>query len=184
MNATWVPVWVALVVATASMLGPVLLARRLDHQLRRSKAEDYARQDKVAEQAANAARLLKQAQEEAANRAAEAAALLLESNERVAHTAALTDKKLDQIHVLVNSSMTASMQAELDATTRVLALLRQVVVLHTAAGRPPAGEALATIEATEHKVSELRTALSDRLSQTQIAEQQTGAMGSTRQPPG
>jgi hypothetical protein len=147
-------VWGAFVVA---VVGPLLLAWLTNRQRRSDKREDWARQDAVAE------------------KAAEAAKLLLAANERVAKTAAETNGKLDVIHTLVNSNMTAAMQAELDATSRELVSLREITALKQAAGLEPTPAALAAVQATEAKIAELTAALRDRLAQTALAEQQAAA---------
>lgn len=76
--------------------------------------------------------------------------------------AAKTNGKLDVIHVLVNSNMTAAMQAELDAIKREIVMMREVAALNLAAGREPTVEALAAIEATQVKIAELESQLADR----------------------
>jgi len=123
-------------------------------QRRRDKKEDWAREDAVAAQAAEAARLL------------------LAENKKVAATAAVTNNKLDIIHTLVNSNMTAAMQAEYDATVREIAMMKEVIALNQAAGREPSPEAIGAIEATQTKINELQAALADRLKQAEVVEQQ------------
>lgn len=76
--------------------------------------------------------------------------------------AMITNSKLDVIHTLVNSNMTAAMQAELDATVRELALMREVIALKSEHGRDPSADALAAIESTTKKIAELRAVLADR----------------------
>jgi hypothetical protein len=73
-----------------------------------------------------------------------------------------TSRKLDIIHVLVNSNMTAHMQSELDATVRELAMMKEVARLHEDAGRAPTDDTVTAIELTEAKVTELRAILGDR----------------------
>jgi hypothetical protein len=142
-------------IASLVLLGPLLLAWLNGRQRRAEKREDYARQDEVAERAT-----------EVAKQAQEAATLLVEDNQRVAKAAALatskTFGKLDEIHTLVNSNMTAAMQAEFDATVRELAMMREVIGLHAAAGRAPSTEAESAVTATESRIAELRAALEDR----------------------
>jgi methanogenic corrinoid protein MtbC1 len=89
-----------------------------------------------------------------------------------AAAAAVTNGKLDVIHTLVNSNMTAAMQAELDAIRRELAMMREVVALNLAAGREPTMETLAAIEATEAKITELSSHLAEREAAARRAEQQ------------
>lgn len=71
------------------------------------------------------------------------------------------DKKLQEVHVLVNSNMTAAMQAELDATIQQLVLMREVVDLKQAMGSPPSEDSMLAIDVTEQKISELRTKLDE-----------------------
>jgi hypothetical protein len=77
-------VWVALIVAGVGLLGQWLLKR-----------QDFARQDQVAERVATAAA-----------QAAQAAELLAVQNERVAAATEITNKKLEQVHVIVNQQRT------------------------------------------------------------------------------
>jgi len=145
---------VAILGTMGTVFGPMLLAAQLNKARLVEKREDWKRQDAVAAQAEEAARLL------------------LAANERVARATIKTNTKLDVIHTLVNSNMTAAMQAELDATTREVAMMREVVALNEAAGRTPSQEALAAIEATQNKINELSASLQDRLRQTKVAESQ------------
>ena len=71
--------------------------------------------------------------------------------------------KLNEIHVLVNSNMTASMQAELDATQRELAMMHEVIDLKRVNGHEPTPVALEAIIFTEAKIADLRARLNDRL---------------------
>lgn len=164
-------VLVALIVAFAGVVGPLFLSYLNGRQRRAERAEDYARQDKVAARVEVAAgKAVK-----VADKAAEAAALLVESNAVAAETAASatadTNRRLDQIHTLVNSNMTAAMQAELDRTQEVLVMLREVMALNEAAGRPPSEDARTRIAVTERKVGELSATLNDRLAQTRIVHE-------------
>jgi hypothetical protein len=81
---------------------------------------------------------------------------------RTAATLTETNSKLDTIHVLVNSNMTAAMQSELDAIQRELAMMREVTALNLAAGREPTPESLGAIQATEAKIAELTAELTAR----------------------
>lgn len=181
----------------AGVVGPSVLAfitgrqRKADRieesKLRREeKEQDWQRQDDVAAQAVKAASLAQEAvaaqaiqAAEAATQAAEAARLLVESNEAVAEIARETntrlDSKLDIIHTLVNSNMTAAMQSEMDSTIRELAGLKEIVRLNKLAGSAPSEEALAAILSTEAKIVELQTNLNDRRSQAETAEAQAQA---------
>lgn len=146
----------------ASITAPLILAHRTERMHREDRLADYERQDKVARAAERTAVDLIASQKRIADQAAEAAALLLAANERVARTAQVTNGKLDVIHTLVNSNMTAAMQSEYDATVRELAMMREVLALKQAAGGSPGAEALTAITATEVKLAELAAALEDR----------------------
>jgi hypothetical protein len=137
-------IWVALIV---SVVSPGLLSLLTNKQRRKEKAADWMREDIVAEKAAVAAELL------------------AIDNRAVAKRSAETIQKLDVIHVLVNSNMTAAMQSELDATVRERAMMTEVVDLKKAAGREPTIEVLAAIRATDIKIVELCSALRERLNQ-------------------
>jgi len=137
---------VAGIVAVSSILGPLLLSYLTNRQRRAEKDEDYARQDEVA-------------------RKAQAAA------DKVAEVAKSQGAKLDQIHVLVNSNMTASMQGELDAYKSNLVLLEEISSLRKAAGQDPSPTTMAVIESTKKKISELDAQLADRLKNTQKADE-------------
>lgn len=156
-------------------------------QHREDRAAEWARQDEVAARAEQARRDLAAVQEATANRAAEAAAalmaaqkesidaqkevarqaavaadLLVENNKLVAETARETGRKLDTIHTLVNSNMTAAMQAEHDAVKRELAMMREVMELRRAGGQEPGDDTIAAIGATEAKLRDLAAALAER----------------------
>ncbi len=217
--------WITVMVIMATVMSPLILAyytnrsrrqeKREDYERARlEKQEDYRRQDAVAAQAAEAARLLLEKQDSIAERAAEtarslaasnkivaeqaaeaasllasrqdaaaakaaeAARLLLAANERVAATSVVTNNKLDVIHTLVNSNMTAAMQAELDATIRELAMMQEVIDLKQASsGRPPGVEALAAIASTKLKIGELRAILKDRSTQFDLIKRDHPEMG-------
>jgi DNA anti-recombination protein RmuC len=154
---------IAGVVAASSTFGPVLVAMVQSRNRRKEKEQDYARQDAVAKQAAEAARLLVERQDAAAGKAAEAANLLAVNTAKVAATAQEAKKTLDTIHTLVNSNLTASMQAEFNATVREAAMMQEVIDLKRAAGVEPTIETLATLESTKSRISELNAALADRL---------------------
>jgi hypothetical protein len=133
-------VLISAIVAVSTAVQLVLTSRAK----RKEKDQDYAREDAVAA------------------RAAEAAKLLSINTAKVAETAQRTSDKLDVIHVLVNSNMTAAMQAELDATVREAAMIQEVMDLKMAAGTQPAVEALAALESARNKITELKAVLAGR----------------------
>jgi len=146
-----------LIALLATVVSPAILAIISNHlagrQRRAEKKFDWDREDEVARKAEEAARLL------------------LAANERVAKTAAVTNGKLDQIHTLVNSNMTAAMRETLSATIEKLALMREIVARDKADNIKILPEALQAIRDVEIKIGELTSTLNDRLRQTQLADQ-------------
>ncbi len=131
----------ALIVAIPTVLSstfvPLTYAWMTNRARQQEKREDFARQDVVA-------------------------ARLLAANERVANDTKVTNTKLDTIHTLVNSNMTAAMQAELDATTRELAVIRELIAVKQGIGQSPSVDALAAERAAHDKIAELTVVLTDR----------------------
>ena len=146
---------VAVVALFGTMFSPLILAWLTGRQRHADKLEDYARQDAVAA-AAN----------KAAKEAADAAALLIKTNQEN------SDKQLDKlgvIHTLVNSGMTAAIQAELDATIRELALMHEIIDLKVTSGGKPLPVAERAVVLTEARVAELTAVLKDRKLATEAA---------------
>ena len=79
------------------------------------------------------------------------------------------EQLLDVIHGLVNSNLTASMRAELEATIRDRASMAELVEIKQAAGHDPSEEALQAVKAADARVAELRASLGDRMRATEIA---------------
>ena len=146
-----------LAVVATSLISPTILAYFTNRARRADKKLDWQREDEVAA------------------RAKRTAELLVENNERVAKTAKETNLKLDQIHTLVNSNMTAAMRAELEATIQKLQLMREIVARDKADNIKVLPEALKAIADVEIKIGELTATLNDRLRQTQIAEEKLHA---------
>jgi hypothetical protein len=126
---------VVVIVAFSGPLGACLLAYLTGRQRLSEKREDWRRQDEVA------ARLL------AAND--EVAEQLLTANGK-------TDVKLDEIHVLVNSNLTAAMQSELNSLQGQLALMNKVSALTGETSVDP------TVEVIESRISELSKQMENR----------------------
>lgn len=111
---------------------------------------------------AKAASDLHDNQDVIARTAAEKADLLLAANDRVAADTRLTHDKLNVIHSLVNSNMTASIQDQLDANIVSLALMHEIADLKEAAGQHPQQGAITAVGAVEAKIADLRSTLADR----------------------
>jgi len=157
----WAPILVAVVVAVVPLMSAWLTGR----QLRAAKVQDWARDDALREREQKERA---QVAAQVAAAAAEVAAVkdhLVESTNR-------TDRKLDDIHVLVNSSMTAAKQAELAATRREVVLLRENAALHEAAGRSPSDDASAALTSAEDRLGELQDEVEDRERRTASLDKQ------------
>jgi hypothetical protein len=140
----------------ASITAPLILAHRTERMHREDMLADYQRQDKVAEAAA------------AAVKAAQVSAAAI--RQHIAVTVVKLDNanvKLDVIHGLVNSTLSAALQSELDALTTSLAMMREVITLKQRGGQEPAAEAVIAIQDTEAKIAELKATLADRLQQAE-----------------
>ncbi len=123
-------------------LVPIVL-RYLDMRERKDKEiRDYKRQDVVAVKAAEVAHSLR-----------------VDGDKREQKLDELKSGQRD-IHILVNSNLTAAKRAELVAIESKLALLRELLALRGTNSNP---ETSADIEATTARVKELSAELIDRL---------------------
>ncbi len=142
-------------VAMATTASPIILSVITANQRRKEKLEDYSRQDAVAAQAAEAARLL------------------LDANERVARQSAAsaseTQSQLKQIHTLVNSKLTEEMKRSLIALKAQIVLLRRVINLDLAAGTETTEADRAMLSSLERTVEELSNSLTERDAVTDAA---------------
>lgn len=138
----------AVLAVFSSITAPLVLIFFTERARRQEKLMDYAREDSKA-------------------------AALLAATAKVEKAAEAANGKLDVIHTLVNSQLTAALQSELDAVTRELAMMREVVALNRAAGRAATPEALAAIEAATVKITELAAVMADRhLAAEQVTRQE------------
>lgn len=163
----------------AAVVGPVLLSYLNSKQQRASKQQDYDRLDAVADRAQKVAAAAAGRAEAASEQVKETATLLLAANERVAEATHEAAGKLDAIHALVNSQLTAALQSELNATVRELAVLGELAAMREAMGRPVSPETAAAIRSAAARIVELKANLADRAEQTATAaaviQQQDGA---------
>lgn len=133
------PVWLALIAAfTAGIAGlsAYLQSWLTARNTRREKIEDYARQDAVAAAALAAAEKLAVKLEEASSD---------------------TSKKLDTIHTLVNSSMTAAMQTALDSLRLQLPMMLEIIELKKTAGLEPSIDTLASVKALREQIAKMQS---------------------------
>lgn len=158
-------VYLALIVAVPAMLSPLLLSWLTNRNSRRDREQEWERQDRVAERAAEASRKLLARQDTAI--AVQEEALRAATTDR-----ALTQSQLKALHTLGNSGLTAALKAELNSTRRELTALREIMTLKVAAGRPSNGNTKVVIEMAERRIEELETNLADRKSKDELATAQ------------
>lgn len=138
-------IWVALIMSVAAICGPLLLARQINKQARATRAEDYRRQDVVA-------------------------ARLEGQNKKALKATQVTHKRLEVIHGLVNSQMTAAKLAELEALESKLVMMRQIAARDKSEKVPVDSQALAAIESTVTRIEELKVEIKDRERQAQLTQ--------------
>ena len=155
---------------------------RHEAEVKRERDEDIRRQNEVAKRAEETARQLAASQENIAEQAEAARVALLASNEKVAQetaaAAAKTDGQLRVIHGLVNSTLTASKEAELAALERELIVTNENFGLRETAGRKPSAKEKAARDALAQRIVVLREEVAERhrkglVAAKQIAEDPT-----------
>jgi len=163
---------IAVIAALGGVISPFAMGWLQARNARRMKLDDYARQDAVADKLTARQDIAEEKAAEVAAQAAEAAQLLVESNRKQEEISKVQGAKLDQIHTLVNSNLTAAMQDQLDARTATLVLLKEVAAGRKLGGIEPTKETLGVIASNEGKIAELSAQLSDRKKQTTAAAAQ------------
>lgn len=86
-----------------------------------------------------------------------------------------TTSRLAVIHTLVNSTLTAALQAQLDASRRELVMMLEMADMQERAGVGVTDDRKAAIGALRRKVGELSTMMLDRENQTRAADIQMAA---------
>lgn len=155
------------------------------------KAEEtavkWARDDLVAEKAAQlAAQQIATAEaaarrvEQVAKQAKEAAELLVIRQDAAAFQQQeqsslmrLTSAKVDVVHGLVNSQYTAALQSEMDATVALLAVLEELIGMKAVQNQPVEQTTKEAVISTKKKIAELRVTLTERQAQARIADKAT-----------
>jgi hypothetical protein len=80
------------------------------------------------------------------------------------------DSKLEVIHTLVNSTLTAALQSELDATRREEMYLRDNMALRLRGGEETSDDQRAMLGAVQRRITELSGAMRERAQQTRAAD--------------
>jgi len=143
--------------ALCAVVSPLLLAELTARRALKDRIATYAREDEVSRRAQVAVD--------------KAAAIAVAIATKVNETADLAKS----IHILVNSQMTATIQAELDATRREYTSLQEIQDLKKAAGKEPLDESTVILKETETKIVELQNKLEERLRAAKLVELQQAA---------
>lgn len=115
------------------------------------EARDYAREDLVARRADERSEALLRTTTMAVN-----------TSKKVVEMTADNTDRLNTVHFLVNSNLTAHYESKLATLKISLALAKEVAELQRTAGREPSPGTLATIQATEVEIAELEQTIIDR----------------------
>jgi hypothetical protein len=99
---------------------------------------------------------------------------------RLRKNAEQTNEKLDTIHTLVNSTLTASIESDLAATKAALAAMRQLVAISRDRGVDPAPETLAAMDAASVKADRLTQQMADRLRSAETLLERAGPSANPR----
>lgn len=121
----------------------------------KEKQEDWRRQDAVAERAEHAAALLLAAQRETIERTDKVAQLTEAATKQTA-------TKLDQIHVLVNSEMTAARKSERDTQQLLVMALKNSLALGKSLGHLQDPHELDGLAVAEQRIIKLNKIIADR----------------------
>lgn len=143
-------VQLALIVAIPAILSPLILAWLTNRNTMKLKEQDYLRQDAVAQAALDAAAKLEK---------------------KLAATSTETNKKLDVIHTLVNSSMTAAMQTALDSLKTQIPMMLEIIDLKKKAGLEPSVDALASVKSIREQITKLEADIAARIEAAASAAQ-------------
>jgi hypothetical protein len=127
--------------ALVSFRSPIIVARMNAAQRHAERQEDHARQDKVREQVAEAARLQ------------------VEQNKKVAVSTAATNEKLEEIHVAVNSNLDQAQREALEAKDMLVLVMEEIIELKRSNGVQPSEATMDTLQRTRQRALELRNRL-------------------------
>lgn len=146
---------------------------------RRTKREDWARQDKVVEKAKKAAAQVSKAADLLKNAQADTIRRSDEVKKVAARESRAIRGQLGIIHNLVNSNVTALKQSELDGLRREVVLMDNIFKLSKAAGVEPTNDQLGALASTREKILNLETELEDRQTQQEIIDDKAPSKGAS-----
>lgn len=161
-------VLIATIGAASAIISPVLVATLTSRASRRRQQEDWDRQDQVAVAARSEAEAQRVSQDRLAEQANEAARLLADSDRRHAEDARRLETKIDQVHALVNSKLTESMEAQVHALAQLVDLMTNDIIRLGTDADP---KAVGRRDVAKHELARLQSALVDRAAVTNRANE-------------
>lgn len=139
---------------------------RSDTRRKADMAADAAHRNEIAVQAAEVAEKLMASNQQAADNAARVAAELIESNKDVAREAAAvadrTERGLNQIHAMVDGSLTRSMEAERAASEQALGAITETINMKLEMGQDVLPETMAAQAKLDEQLEALNKSIADR----------------------
>lgn len=183
MNEVLVAALIALSAICASTIAPWIMGRQQNRNaeemekraVAREKRAD-ARQDKVAQQAARAAKLLKDDSEELAARTDEVARVAEEANRITTAKLGEIKQVADLTHTLVNSNMDEEKKKTLDGLIREHAFQVELIDLRTTLGQKPTDVAISARASTEQAIEDLTHELEQRALKLSSVQEATDAV--------
>lgn len=164
-------------IAAIAIAGPVLLAWLTGVQNRRMKREDWERQDRVADMAAQAA--------EKANLAAASIISANRETTKMVHEANVqaigVNDKLNEIHGIVNSTHTTTLRQELAALELAEQLMQEDIARDIEEQKPQSVPKQKRLAATSERINALTLILRDRDKQQAAADIQASLKASKGQ---
>lgn len=152
---------------------PILLAAITNRYNRRTKEQEWARQDLLAARAEKAA-----ADQLAIQHAVEEG--VKAANAKLAEVAEVAKVT----HALVNSDKTSAMKEKRDSMARLLLITRELAELHASLGHAPSADLLASMARDQANLEALDAAIVDRLEQQALAEAQIALAKERQEKPG
>lgn len=146
---------IAILIPILGFVSPLLIARQINANARKTKVLDWEREDAVAAKA-----------EAVAEKAADRQIAIDKKTEEVARLLAVstnnTTTKLEQIHGLVNSQMTEAIRHELAATKDTLAMMSELMAANKKNGVEASMQMVSAFRGREEAVAKLEQQLTAR----------------------
>jgi hypothetical protein len=150
-------IYLALIAMTTAIVSPMLMAWLTNRYRKQEKMEEYARQDVVAARVAAAAART----EVMAIKVDVAATKMAETNDRLVAKTTEIGGQIAIVHTLVNSSLSAALQAQLNALMLLLASTNDPALLTDEIK-----------DQTRNRIKDLQAVIADREKQSSLADKQ------------